>query len=115
MSSSDGASMGPAIRYADHRPYPDPPARLADLAGPTDGLIELPLSIYWGPKRSYDMSTDGDRRAVYETVLREAADAAEVGQYVNGVLLVQLWPRLWLPSRIRQCWEARFSELRAAG
>ncbi|HLI00651.1 MAG TPA: hypothetical protein VKV06_07680, partial [Acidimicrobiales bacterium] len=59
----------------DHRPYPDPPARLADLKGPAAGQIELPLSIYWGPKRSYDMATDADHRVVYETVLQEAAEA----------------------------------------
>ena len=96
---------------ADHRPYPDPPARLADLAGPTAGVVELPITIDWGPKRGYDLGTDADRRVVYEMVLQEAADAEEVARYVNGVVLVQLWPRLWLPRRVRQRWEERFSEL----
>jgi hypothetical protein len=59
--------------YGDHRPYPDPPSRLADLIGPTEGVIELPITIDWGPKRRYDMGRDSDRRIAYERVLREAA------------------------------------------
>jgi excisionase family DNA binding protein len=98
-------------RYADHRPYPEPPARLADLTGPTSGVVELPITIDWGPKRGYDLGRDADRRVVYEMVLQEAADAEEVARYVNGAVLVQVWPRLWLPRRVRQRWEERFSEL----
>ena len=75
-------------RYGDHRPYPDPPAHLADLTGPTDGLIELPITIDWGPKRVYDMGRDAERRIVYERVLREAATPDEVARYVNGAVLV---------------------------
>jgi excisionase family DNA binding protein len=98
-------------RYVDHRPYPEPPARLADLTGPTAGVVELPITIDWGPKRAYDLGRDADRRVVYEMVLQEAADAEEVARYVNGAVLVQVWPRLWLPRRVRQRWEERFSEL----
>src|ERR1700757_3061966 len=81
-------------RSADHRPYPDPPLRLADLTGPTAGVVELPITIDWGPRRRYDLGTDTDRRIVYERVLREAGDAEEVGRYVNGAVLVEVWPRL---------------------
>lgn len=98
-------------RYADHRPYPEPPGRLADLTGPTAGVVELPITIDWGPRRRYDLGTDTDRRIVYERVLREAGDAEEVGRYVNGAVLVEVWPRLFLPSRVRQRWEERFPEL----
>jgi hypothetical protein len=98
-------------RYADHRPYPDPPARLADLTGPTSGVVELPITIDWGPRRRYDLGTDADRRIVYERVLREAGDAEEVGRYVNGAILVEVWSRLWLPQRVRVAWERRFPEL----
>ncbi len=97
--------------YGDHRPYPDPPAELADLTGPTSGLIELPLHIDWGPKAPYDLAKDSDRRVLYETVLLEAASTEELCRYVNGPLLVQAWPRLWLPQRVRQNWEGRFSVL----
>ena len=100
--------------YGDHRPYPDPPAHLEDLAGPDVCVVELPVTIYWGPKRRYDLSKEADRRIVYERVLREAASTDEVGQYVNGAALVAVWPRLWLPRRVRQRWEERFPELTPA-
>lgn len=35
-------------RYGDHRPYPVPPSRLADLTGPTSGVVEVPVTIDWG-------------------------------------------------------------------
>ena len=98
-------------RYADHRPYPDPPARLKDLTGPTAGVIELPITIDWGPKRGYDLARDADRRVVYEVVLQEAADTAQVARYVNGGVLVEVWPRLFLPRRVRERWEERVPEL----
>ncbi len=98
-------------RYGEHRPYPDAPARLADLNGPITGTLTLPVTIDWGPKRVYDMSKDNDRRVVYELVLQEASSAEEVSRYVNGSILVQVWPRLFLPRRVRSRWEGRFPDL----
>jgi len=103
-----------ARHYADHRPYPEPPARLSDLAGPIAGEIELPRSIDWGPAHTYDMGSEADRRIVYERVLREAASTEEVCRYVNGPALVEVWGRLWLPMRVRSSWESRLSDLARA-
>lgn len=103
--------MSDQLRYADHRPYPDPPGRLSDLTGPIAGWVELPITIDWGPKRRYNLDQDADRRIVYERVLREAANAEEIGRFVNGKALAELWPRLWLPARVRQRWEEAFPEL----
>ena len=110
MASSD--PIVPERRhYGEHRPYPDPPARLADLTGPTEGTIDLPVTIDWGPKRSYDMAVDADRRVVYELVLQEAASTEQISQYVNGEALAEVWQQLWLPGRIRSTWEERLPEL----
>jgi hypothetical protein len=100
--------------YADHRPYPDPPAQLTDLVGPTAGVVELPKTIDWGPRRTYDLGLDVDRRIVYELVLQEASSTGEIVRYVNGAALVDAWRRLWLPGRVRQTWEERFLELAQA-
>jgi len=113
MASSDQV-VPEGRHYGDHRPYPDPPARLADLIGPTQGLIELPITIDWGPKRVYDMGRHAERRIVYERVLREAATTDEVTRYVNGAVLREEWSQLFLPLRIRQVWEQRFPELARA-
>ena len=97
--------------YGDHRPYPDPPAQLADLTGPCAGVVELPVTIDWGPRRSYDLGEDVDRRILYERVLREAESTEQVCCYVNGFALADAWDRLWLPQRVRLSWEERFPEL----
>ena len=102
-------------RYVDHRPYPAPPARLDDLTGLTSGMVELPVTIDWGPGRSYDLGQDTDRRVVYERVLREAASTGEVCRYVNGQALLDVWGRLWLPRRVRSSWEERFPEFGLGG
>jgi hypothetical protein len=100
--------------YVDHRPYPDPPARLADLVGPLAGVVELPVTIDWGPHRSYDLGQDADRRILYERVMREAASTNQLCRYVNGSALAEVWGRLWLPQRVRRTWEDRFPELTQA-
>jgi hypothetical protein len=110
MASTDPASTT-GRRYGDHRPYPDPPARLADLIGPTSGTIELPITIDWGPRRTYDLGRDADRRVVYEFVLQEASTTEEVSTYVNGEILASVWARLWLPRRVRELREERFPDL----
>jgi hypothetical protein len=110
MQSSDPASPAPR-HYGDHGPYPDPPAQLSDLTGPTHGIIELPITIDWGPKHLYDMAVDSDRRVAYELVLQEAGTTAEVALYVNGTALTEVWSRLLLPQRVRELWEARFRNL----
>jgi|NGEPerStandDraft_6_1074524.scaffolds.fasta_scaffold55001_3 hypothetical protein len=111
MVSTSGDVVPEVRRYVDHRPYPEPPARLDDLTGPTSGTVELPVTIDWGPGCSYDLGEDADRRVVYERVLREAASTVEVCRYVNGRALLDVWGRLWLPRRVRSNWEERFPEL----
>lgn len=109
---STSQEAGPELRrFVDHRPYPEPPALLDDLTGPTSGTVELPVTIDWGPRRSYDLGEDADRRVVYERVLREAASTGEVCRFVNGRALVEVWGRLWLPRRVRTSWEERFPDL----
>jgi hypothetical protein len=77
-------------------------------------LVELPVTIDWGPNRTYDLDLDADRRVVYERVLREAASTDEISRYVNGRALVEVWSRLWLPQRVRRLWEDSFPELTQA-
>jgi hypothetical protein len=110
--ASDDPILPHRRRYGEHRTYPDPPHLLADLIGPTAGTIELPVTIYWGPKRTYDMTSEADRRVMYEIVLQEAATTEQVNQYVNGHALAQVWRRLWLPRRVRNIWEEGLAELR---
>jgi hypothetical protein len=96
----------------DGRPVSVPSA-LADLAGPRRGQVRLPSSLEWSTDRVFDLAEDSDLRLLYETVLREARHTDDLARYLDAGLLVDLWPRLWLPPRVRRVWESAFSVLRS--
>lgn len=90
-------------------------ASLADLAGPAHGIVELPLRLFWSaPDRTFDLDQPSMLRALYETVLREASRPDDLTSYLNGAILVAVWPDLFLPKGVRRAWEDRHAELRAA-
>jgi hypothetical protein len=89
-------------------------ADLAGLHGPVLGTVELPLRLFWNPDRTFDLSDPDLLRWMYENVLREAARPEELATFLDGELLVALWPDLFLPRGVRQAWEDRHPVLRAA-
>ncbi|MEE4544056.1 hypothetical protein V2S66_19020 [Streptomyces sp. V4-01] len=99
-------------RYADRRPYVMP-ASLAKLTGPASGHVTLPTALDWSQQRRYDLGVGKDRRRLYETVIREACESADLRRFLNAGLLQRLWPHLWLPIRPRTLWEGTFRELRS--
>lgn len=88
---------------------------LDSLRGPRDHAVDLPLRLDWSPRRSYHLADEGDRRSLYERVLNEALQVADLQSYLNGDLLIELWPTLWLPQQVRDLWESRFPQLRQHG
>ncbi|MDQ3276112.1 MAG: hypothetical protein M3Q39_14080 [Actinomycetota bacterium] len=110
VSTGTAGSGGRRLRYVDVRPYALPD-ELAELAGPTGGEVSLPRALAWGPRRSFILEDPDQRRMLYEIVVQEASTATELGEYLSRALLTDLWPRLTLPPRCRQQWEARFPEL----
>ncbi|GAA0527416.1 hypothetical protein GCM10010172_04900 [Paractinoplanes ferrugineus] len=87
---------------------------LTELAGPTRGIVELPLRLWWNPVRTFDLDEPTMLSWMYENVLREAIRVDELRSYLNGPLLVRLWPQLNLPRAVRAAWEARHPRLRHA-
>lgn len=73
------------------------PFATADEAGPEDG--------------------DGKAREsagaceVYEIVMREG-NADDVARYIDGALLIDLWPDLVLPASLRREWQALIDAVR---
>ena len=86
---------------------------LADLRGPTSGWVELPHRLVWlpAPSRRFNLDDEYDRMKVYEIVLREAVQYAELNTWLNAELLRSLWPELYLPKGVRRAWEIRYPEL----
>ncbi|GGN99627.1 hypothetical protein GCM10010112_93610 [Actinoplanes lobatus] len=83
-------------------------ADLSTLRGPVSGIVDLPFRLVWAPPPAgrFDLDDGFDRRRMYEIVLREAVRHDELQTWLNGELLVALWPRLYLPRGLRQAWEA---------
>ncbi|GIE76543.1 hypothetical protein Aph02nite_24930 [Actinoplanes philippinensis] len=90
-------------------------ADLGTLRGPTTGVVTLPHRLVWAPPPAgrFDLADAYDRARLYEIVLREAVRAAELQTWLSGDLLVELWPRLYLPRGVRQAWEEVHQRLAA--
>jgi len=88
-------------------------ANIVREMAPEHGVVTLPLRMDWSQQHQYDLDADGDLPLLYETVLNEALHPADLGELLSGELLAQLWPTVWLPTRVRNLWEARFPQLAA--
>jgi Tfp pilus assembly protein FimV len=87
---------------------------LADLQGPTEGTVELPLWLFWSsPGHTFDLGDRDMRLWLYQTVLREASSLQDLTAYLDGDTLIALWPDLYLPKGVRQAWEDTHPFLRA--
>jgi len=86
---------------------------LADLRGPVAGTVELPLWLFWYPDRAFDLDDPATLRWMYQIVLREASRPEDLTSFLNGDMLVALWPGLFLPRAVRQAWEERYPVLLA--
>jgi len=87
---------------------------LADLRGPAEGTVELPLRLFWScPGHTFDLGDLDMRRWLYQTVLREASRPEDLTTYLDGDTLIALWPDLFLPPGVRQAWEDAHPLLRA--
>jgi hypothetical protein len=87
---------------------------LAYLHGPTSGILELPLWLYWsGEHGRFDLDNPAALPVVYRTVLREARAPSDLTDYLGANLLVGLWPRLVLPKTVRAAWEDQHPAIRA--
>jgi y4mF family transcriptional regulator len=111
-STVESANPTPRSSYADRKPHAIVDD-LDSLMGPTDGIVVLPVTLDWSPKKRYDVADIDDRLRMYEAVLNEALDPADLQGFVNRNLLIEAWPELLVPKRVRARWESVFPELAA--
>jgi prevent-host-death family protein len=117
--AGDASPATPAPRGAEYQARPGRAAvvaaSLADLRGPVHGTVELPLRLFWSaPDRTFDLDQPSMLRALYETVLREASRPEDLASYLNGDILVVVWPELFVPRGVRRAWEDQHPQLREA-
>ncbi|MFE7132758.1 hypothetical protein ACFVIM_18060 [Streptomyces sp. NPDC057638] len=91
------------------------PASLEDLAGPTEGTVDLPLHVAWSGRRSYGLEQLRSRMGLYRTVLAEG-QRQDLIEFLNRDLLIAQWPvlRTLISRPIKDAWEAAFPELTTA-
>lgn len=107
------APARPAARQRQPRPVVVPDS-LDDLQGPGSGVLELPITLFWSrPDRTFNLADRYQAIDLYLAVL-DRGSVDELATYLNGRLLVELWPDLRLTRAKRLPWQARFAELRPA-
>lgn len=88
------------------------PESLSDLKGSDDAVFDLPVTVYWEPRRSaFDMKKKGDVIRAYTEIVGHG-DASLQRRLLNRGLLKKYWNSLSLDKRhVRPAWEKRFPEL----
>jgi hypothetical protein len=110
-----GVARPPAaqpVAYGDGKPYVVADD-LGDLRGPTEGMVTLPHHLDWSGRATYDLDRPARLASMYKTVLNEAGTVKDLRNWLDQRVLIELWPTLWLPPRLRALWESRFPELAA--
>ena len=87
--TADPGTAGAARTSTVPRSYQARPGRravvvasLADLRGPAEGTVELPIWLFWGnPDHTFDLGDKDMRRWLYQTVLREASQPEDLAAY----------------------------------
>lgn len=102
------------VPYGERKPYVVAD-HLEELRGPTAGTVTLPHHLDWSGSPSYDLDKPSRLASMYKTVLNEAGSVDDLRAWIDGRMLVQLWPTLWLPAPLRRGWERRFPQLVTAG
>ena len=82
-----------------------PPASWDSSTGPTSGVIELPLRLYWSDDHSrFDLADEGELRLLYQIVLSEGT-TEDVKLFLNLPTLLRFWDHLWLPRAVHEAWD----------
>jgi hypothetical protein len=69
------------------------PESLADLHGPTEGTVSLPLHLCWSGPGSYDVTQVGKRLRLYQIVLVEG-EREDIETFLDAGYLMTVWPML---------------------
>ena len=69
------------------------PERLAELRGPAEGVVVLPVHLTWHGLREFDVSEAGSRIRLYTIVLSQGR-RNDIARFLHPGLLRQDWPQL---------------------
>jgi hypothetical protein len=101
------------IPYEERRPW-TVPETLAELTGPTSGVVELPKHLDWSEMGRYNLDDPAELGLMYEIVIRESMRVDDLRRFLNAATLRRVWDRIFLPRTVRRLWETRFPDLHPA-
>ncbi|OQR61597.1 hypothetical protein B6E66_23420 [Streptomyces maremycinicus] len=111
---SEGASSGAATsRWA---PAADElPDSRADLFGPAEDVVTLPLHLAWSGLRTFDLGDEKLLLGMYRIVLLNGRHE-DYTHYLDASHLMASWPvlRKMIGRGVRTAWESRFAQLQPA-
>lgn len=102
------------VFFRDIKPYAAPDT-LDQLRGPAHGVVDLGHSVLWSPAGStVNLDEPGGVGLAYRAVLAEGTVDDQIA-VLHRQRLLEVWPQLLLPARVRTLWEHRFPELQSTG
>ncbi|MFP5347528.1 MAG: transcriptional regulator [Actinomycetes bacterium] len=111
MAGQRGSPTEGRVYFRDVKPY-EVVDSLDQLRGPSGGVVELSHSVLWAPGGGrVDLDEPGGVGLAYRAVLAEGS-IDDLVHVLNRDRLIEVWPELMLPRRVRDMWESRFPELR---
>jgi transcriptional regulator with XRE-family HTH domain len=105
----------PHVAFAEHPLRRGRPIFVADRLwriplGQAFADVTLPLTVNWSrPGHVFQLSDRRQRARCYEAVLREGMPA-DLLRFIDGALLVDLWPDLVIPREVREAWRRLIDE-----
>lgn len=102
-------SVDPAVEFTEHLTNHRRPFYVANRLWrlPIEqalATVVLPLHLNWSTTgQQFDLRNRRQRLHCYEILLREG-DGRDIMTYIDGVLLVDLWPEMYLPRAIKNAW-----------
>jgi transcriptional regulator with XRE-family HTH domain len=73
--------------------------------------VTLPLGLNWSrPGAVFELSDRRQRARCYEIVLREGTPD-DLCRYIDGALLIDVWPDLVLPRDLRTVWQSLIEDV----
>jgi len=108
-------SLDPAIEFTEHFTNERRPFYVANRLWrlPVEqalATVVLPIHLNWSTTgQEFDLRNRRQRLHCYEIVLREG-DGNDIVKYIDGVLLCDLWPDIFLPRIIKTAWAVLIEE-----
>lgn len=105
----------PRVAFTEHPLRRGRPIFVADRLwrlpiGEAFADVTLPLTVNWSrPGHLFQLSDRRQRARCYETVLREGMPA-DLLRFIDGALLVDLWPDVVIPREVREAWQSIIDE-----